>query len=151
MMVSAVAVVSLAEIAEVRARIDRWRRSRAKRGAMPEELWTDAVALGERHGVYPMSQQLGLSYDRLKLRVVEAELERMRRLEERGRGHGSEAPIGFIELQAAQGSGVCEPSGPAVSEIELARADGARMTVRLADDQQLDLVRLSESFLGAGR
>jgi len=141
------------EVEEVRARIDRWRRSRAKRGAMPEELWAEAVALGERFGVYPVCRQLGLSYDRLKLHVVEAELQRIHRLGVGGEqgvgGPEAEVPVGFIELHAAQAFGECGRSGPVVVEVELSRADGSRMSVRMAPEQQLDLVGLSETFFGA--
>lgn len=137
-----------AEIAEVRARIEAWRGTGSTRGvAMPDELWAEAVALSERHGVYPISRQLRLSYDRLKLRTVEAELERVRQLA----SNDEPEVVGFVELPAVAMYGECGNASAHVTELELARADGARMRVRLAAEQQLDLVGLSESFFGAGR
>ena len=152
-MVSGQTMDGMGPIGELRVRIERWRRSKAKRGAMPEELWAEAVALTADHGLHPVAQQLRLSYDRLKLRVVEAELARVRlRAEEQIDGEpGIEAPVEFIEIQAPRAAPERGQSGPAVTEVELARPDGSRITVRMACGQQLDLAGLSESFLGVGR
>lgn len=137
----------------LRARIDQWRQTRAKRAAMPDDLWAGAVALCEEQGLYSVSQGLKLSYDRLKLRVVEAELERVRAQvtpEPADHKHLPDvATAGFVELCTAEMFDVA--SGTIVEEVELWRADGARMTLRMASDQALDLVGLSQTFFGGGQ
>ncbi len=136
-----------AALEALRARIDHWRRTRAKRAAMPDDLWAEAVALCEERGLYPVSQGLRVSYDRLKLRVVEAELERVRALAEAEPADVAEG--GFVELCAAEVFGTANAT--TVEEVELWRADGARMTLRMASGQELDLVGLSQTFFGGGQ
>ena len=119
-------------------RIERWRRRRTKRTAMPEDLWAVAVSLVEERGVYAVSQALKLSHDRLKLNVLQAELA--------GRGCPSSEP-GFVELSAGEVLGAAEAAG---SEIEFSSADGAQMTIRLPAGQAVDVVGLSDAFWRRG-
>ena len=113
---------------------------------MPEALWLEAVELTSELGVHRVANQLRLNYDRLKLRVVQGELEQLRQLD--AGESDREVPVGFVELQS---STLFDAQGPAVAEVELARADGARMIVRMGAAQPVDLVELSESFFGAGQ
>jgi len=125
-------------------RITRWRRTRVKRTAMPEPLWAEAVRLAEAVGVYPVSRRLGVSFDRLKTRVLEAELARVR--------EEPLVPAGFVELPATMllGQATTLPRRQCVivCELELARPDGARMFVRLDEGQEVDLDDLSGAFFG---
>lgn len=134
----------------LRARIERWRRSRPRRGPMPEALWAEAVALTEDHGLHAVSRQLRLGYHHLKLRVVEAELEQERLGDAQPRGAGA-VPEGFVEIQAGVRPGAIGTAGCAMGEIELVRPDGARMTVRVAAGQSVDVVSLTEAFFGVKR
>jgi hypothetical protein len=119
---------------------------------MPDDLWEEAASLCEDRGIYAVSRGVGLSYDRLKLHMVEAELERARRpvdVETADCRQLDDVAAGFVELRAAQVFSL--PERTTVAAVELSRADGARMTLRLASEQSLDLIGLSETFLGGGR
>ncbi|MFT4626615.1 MAG: hypothetical protein ACI8PZ_005292 [Myxococcota bacterium] len=134
-----------AELEAVQARVDQWRRTRPKRGAMPEELWAEAVALARRLGAYPVAQGLRLNYGRLKRRLVALEVPQLGT-----NGPADPAPLRFLELPTAAPVGNARCPVP-VAEVELARADGARVTIRLAGEPALDLAHLSEAFFGDGR
>ncbi len=110
---------------EVRKRIERWRRTRAKRGPMPEELWQQAVALARRTSVYRTSTTLGVNYATLKWHVAEAE------------SAGGRA--GFVEVVGLQ---------PPASEVvvELADAGGTRMTVRTSASGAADVAELASAL-----
>jgi hypothetical protein len=136
-------------IAELRTRIDGWRRTRSKRNAMPKELWADAVSLCDGRGLYAVARGLGISYDRLKMRTLEAELARQAGtavpVED---AHATEVAVAsFVELSAAQLFSA-SANHMAGTEVELARPDGARMTIRMAVGQTVDVRQLSQTFLG---
>ena len=57
---------------QVRARIERWRQTRAKRSPMPEALWEAAVELARSEGLHPVARGLQVSYQSLKARVAAA-------------------------------------------------------------------------------
>jgi hypothetical protein len=65
------------ELETTRRRIARWRETRAYRGAaMPAALWTAAIALAQRHGLYTTARALHLDYGSLKKRVDAADARR---------------------------------------------------------------------------
>jgi len=115
-------------VTDVRRRMELWRKTRPKRGPIPEVLWREAAQLAGLHGVNPIARALRLDYYALK-----------RHLEETGRPQETARPAAaFVEVA------VC-PSTPASDcVVEMERLDGARMRVRLAN--QGDLVALTESF-----
>jgi len=127
------------QLEAVGARVAHWRRTRKKRTAMPAALWGAAVALAEEHGINPVAQVLRVDYQGLKVRALEAEMARRNRVE---------TEPGFVELRPAALPEVCEPTG---AEVELWRADGSRMTLRMARGQVVDVQGLSEAFWRAGR
>ena len=66
------------------SRLEAW-RSRPDRGrSIPEGIWDSAAQLAASHGVYRVSQELGLNYHSLKKRV--------------GLGAASRASTSFIEI-----------------------------------------------------
>ena len=122
-------VAEIPALGEIRLQIEQWRGTRAHRTAMPEDLWQSAAAVARVHGLHLVARALHLDYYSLK-----------RRLEVNG-GNSPDAQPAFIEV------GVCPAaakSGSGEFVVEMERADGARMRVRLSDDEAL--VRLSESF-----
>jgi len=122
-----------ARVAGLRVRIDQWRRTRATR-AMPEELWSRAVALARTHGVYAVARVLGLNYGTLRSRVGAGR---------QGAGEGEPNTPAFVEVPVVAGAGT------APSVVELWRGDGARMTIRVA--HELDVAELSAAFVGRRR
>jgi len=114
-------------LANLHERIEHWRSSRAKRGRMPPDLWSEAAQLARQHGVHPVAKALRLNYEALK-----------------ARGYGSKkkrrAPPAFVELEPL-------PSFPSPgSTVEVQSPGGAKMTIRLAGGATVDIVALIESF-----
>ncbi len=95
---------------------------------MPAHLWDEAVGLARRLGLSPVKAALGLNYESLKERLEES-------------GDRREAPSArFIEVSGAQ---LVPAAGPV---IELANADGMRLTVRLAAGSALDIAEVVRAF-----
>jgi hypothetical protein len=127
-----------AAVDRLRRQIERWRQTRRKRSPMPEELWQEAARLAEDHRISPIAPHHGVGYASLKGRVEQAPPP-----DEDAPSHGGE----FVELSAEQLFG----ASPRAVVVELAAQDGLRLTVRLDDGGQLDVVRLLEAFCERGR
>ncbi len=124
------------ELVAVRDRVDAWRRTRKKRASMPAELWQAVVALAEQRGVYPVARAMSLNHNRLRLRVLEAELAEVR-------SRPTLEQTSFVELRAAQVFDL--PESPR-TEVEMSRPDGARVSIRLDGSQTLDVGALTSAF-----
>jgi len=124
------------DIEEARRRLEVWRKSRPRGQRIPARLWALAATLARTHGVSPVSQRLGLDYNGLKRRAEAIRTPRRSRLK---------PPPGFVELPLI-GQTVLGPN----CTVELARGDGARMTIRWEGKEGLDLVGLAEAFWRAG-
>ena len=120
---------------EARRRLEAWRKSRSRGKRIPDALWALAAALARTHGVSPVSQRLGLDYNGLKRRAA-ITLPRRSRLK---------PPPGFVELPLVR-----QPVLGPNCTVELARAEGARMTIRWEGKEGLDLVGLAEAFWRSG-
>jgi len=124
----------------VRQRIEEWRNTREKRTRMPEELWGAAASLARAHGLWAVSRALRVNYECLKRRCGQVGARR--------RGDGRVARrANFVELAATQVSGPTEPTGPV---LELSRVDGAKLTIRLAGCDALDVSALAGAFWEGG-
>jgi hypothetical protein len=127
------------DIEEARRRLEVWRKSRPRGKRIPTRLWALAVALARTHGVSPVSQRLGLDYNGLKRRAEAAKAPR------RSRQSRLKPPPGFVEVPLIE-----QPvQGPSCT-VELARGEGARMTIRWEGKEGLDLVGLVEAFWRSG-
>ena len=115
-------------IAQVRRRVDEWRRARKKRTRMPEGLWRSAARLAEVYGVHQVSRALRVNYGALKQRV-EAGKSRA------GNGSG----LTFVELGAG-------PLAPCDCVVEFEDGDGAKMTLRVRGATDFDLAGLAAEF-----
>ena len=124
------------DIEGARRRLEVWRKSRPRGKRIPAPLWALAAALARTHGVSPVSQRLGLDYNGLKRRAEAIRTPRRSRLK---------PPPGFVELPLIGQPGL----GPNCT-VELARGEGARMTIRWEGKEGLDLVGLAEAFWRAG-
>ncbi len=113
-----------ASVDTLRARMQRWRQSPSKGCRMPEALWQAAARLARAHGLSPVSKALKKRTGRVSGTPARA------------------APVSpvFVELGLPSGGG----AGGIM--LELAARDGARMTARIPDGSQLDLVALAEAF-----
>jgi hypothetical protein len=124
------------DVEEARRRLEVWRKSRSRGKRIPAPLWALAAALARKHGVSPVSQRLGLDYNGLKRRAETIRTPRRSRLK---------PPPGFVELPL-----IGQPAQRPNCTVELARGEGARMTIRWEGKEGLDLVGLAEAFWRSG-
>jgi len=122
------------DIERVRRRIEQWRRTRAKKTRMPEELWAAAVGLAREHGVYAAARGVRVNYDSLRARL---------------RGRPTDATTAkpapaatFVDL----GPALPFATGPAGATLELTDSSGAKLAVRLAAGDTIDLLGLAREL-----
>jgi len=126
------------EVVRLARKIERWRKTRPKRGRMPEVLWNEAVGLARQHGLHPMSQALRLRYDSLKFRLSVSG-------QPTGKGAQKKVPTGaFVEVVAP----VHETQAPTGVVVELGGGGGPKMLVRFPAGAALDLAGLAASLRG---
>jgi|SRR3954452_1465449 hypothetical protein len=78
----------------VRERFAEWRRTRAKKARIPDELWTAAVELARRDGVNRTAQALHLDGGKLMRHLIAASRESEQK--------SKDAPTAFIELVSSE-------------------------------------------------
>ncbi len=122
----------------LRDRIEGWRQSSPKSRNMPEELWKEASTAARRLGACRVARALGVKYETLKQRVLASGAVGVR-------GEAT-VPSGtqFIELTGLSG---LSHTGADEAVVELAAADGARLTIRLKG-AGLDVAALVSAFRG---
>ncbi len=126
------------DLGQVQQRVEEWRETRAKRGAMPEELWSAAVAAAEKHGLWRASRVLRVNY---------GDLRRRKGREQRKTSAESVHTAGFVELSAPKLEAGVEAAG---AVVELCSADGAKLQIRLPGGEPLDVRGLAEAFWRRG-
>ena len=104
-----------------------WRKTRKKRGPIPEELWDVAISLSELYTVYQISKDLRLNYTALKDRV---EAQHMMPSEEPNRA-------AFIELP---------PMASGEISLELENKTGGKMKIHVKGHTDINLVSLTQIF-----
>lgn len=120
-------------LAEVEGQFQQWRETREKRTAVPEELWQAAVGLCSQHSLSQISRSLRIDYRQLKERGVESGVVASEEaLETEG--------VEFVEL------GIRERQPSREYEVELEKADGSRMRVKVTGEATVDVVQLAKTF-----
>ena len=130
-----------ADVAAVRARIERWRETRQPGKAMPDELWAAAVLLAGEHGLYAVARALRVDYGALKGHAAQAEADGVR---EPQVVREPSAVADFVEVDAGQV--VVGDVHPTVRELELTAPDGAGLVVRLAQGSTVDVQGLAAAL-----
>jgi hypothetical protein len=126
----------LLDIEKARRRLEIWRKSRSRGKRIPARLWALAATLARTHGVSPVAQRLGLDYHGLKRRAEAMTTPQRSRLK---------PPPGFIELPL-----LGPPAHGPHCTVELARGEGARMTIHWEGQAGMDLAGLVEAFWRSG-
>lgn len=119
-------------------RIAQWRLTRARRSAMPADLWSAATALAALHGVYRVARALRVNYDTLNRRVVET------------RVVGPTPPsgaAGFVELPTPGLGAVEAPRG---AMVEVMDGVGARLVLRWSAEVAVDAAAIVSAFRRSG-
>lgn len=115
---------------DVRARLEKWRRSKKIGARIPEPLWGAAVGLARKHGINPVVRALGLDYYSLKRRIAGKRTPPT---------EGAPLPR-FVEVDL---SGALPGSG---CVVEMVHPSGAKMTLRFSGREGMDLAALTTSF-----
>jgi hypothetical protein len=118
---------------QVRERFAEWRRTRAKKARIPEELWDAAMTVARRDGVNRTAQVLHLDGGKLMRRMVAA-------------GSGSERkpkdpPTAFIELLSSQ------PEARFECVVEAERPGVGIVRVQLKSATMQEIAELSRALL----
>jgi hypothetical protein len=146
------------DIERARGRVELWRQERKQHGPMPEGLWHEAARLAHHHGVQAVAVALRLDYGRLKARVRGVDQQTLSA--PLGAGEESSAEendhggvVEFVELRPVAAAPV-PSSEQAEATIELTRADGSTLSIRLpvggAGQDRLDLAAVTRASLGNG-
>ena len=106
-------IESASGIDGARSRFEDWRKSRPRKTAIPEELWSLAVNVARREGVNRTAQQLHLDGGKLKRLLVAADGGKRKRRRQSG----------FVELIAPV------PSADPGCIIEFESAGGSKMRI----------------------
>jgi hypothetical protein len=104
---------------------------------MPEALWREAAVLARSHGVYRISQALGVRYETLRSWTAKPEPQ------EAKKQHDTAA---FVELALA--GPAAEPVG---AVVELVDGDGAKLTIRLPAHSSVDVAGLAKAWRSGQR
>ena len=127
-----------AAVGELLAQVETWRRTREKRGPMPEELWSEAVLLAKEHGTCRIARAVGIDYVSLRGRLERSGTAPTRQDESSGdfvelptMAPACREPGRTVEGGAGSTAQLVEAGVEATATVELTARDGARMTVRL--------------------
>ena len=100
-------------IEAVRTEFEDWRRGRARKSPIPDELWSAAIDAARKEGVNRTAQQLRLDAGKLKRLLVAAD----------GRGRRAARKPRFVELIAPA------PASTPECLIEFESASGSKMRI----------------------
>ena len=117
----------------LRRQIQEWRQNRMVPGAMPGELWVQAVALAKDFGVCRIARAVGLDYTALRKRTEQAP------------ATGLVKPT-FVQLPATL---AIAENAVAPTTIEITSRDGARMRIHLEAGHGTEAASIVSAFLGS--
>lgn len=123
-------------MADLSARLDAWRQSRAPGQRIPNELWNEATVLARSHGLSPTCTALKLNYYDLQRRMGKPRTPKPR--------HPSDPAPTFIQVPPpeAAASNDC-------GTLELTHPLGARLTYKMPRAKARDLLLWMHAFLRA--
>jgi len=121
-------------LSTARQQFDQWRSRQRKRARLPQELWRQAAALAQEHGLNKTSRALGLKYYSLKKHLDQAGADGL---------IAAKAEPDFIELLP----GVMRP-GLMECTIEWADSSGTTVQMHIKGAGLSDLASLAGVFRG---
>jgi len=142
-----------AVVGELLAQVETWRRTREKRGPMPDELWSEAVLLAKEHGTCRIAGAVGIDYASLRGRLERSGTAPTRQDESSGdfvelptMAPACREPGRTVEGGAGSTTQFVGAETEPTATVELTARDGARMTVRLQGTGSVDLLGLAQAF-----
>ena len=118
---------------EVQKRFAEWRRTRAKKARIPDELWDAAVELARRNGVNRTAQALHLDGGKLMRRLIAGGQEPEPKRQN--------APAAFIELVSSQ------PDIRVECVVEAERSGAGTVRIQLKAVTMREVAELSRALL----
>jgi hypothetical protein len=134
------------QLDQLAGQFEHWRQTRTHpRDRIPQALWEQAVALASVLPHSRVAQHLRLSANDLKKQMAMAPLSREQRVRPLPETPApSPLPLGFVEVPST----VQWPAPSGATQVELRRADGARLCIHSAE-APLPLAALVRAFLEA--
>jgi hypothetical protein len=117
----------------IQERFAEWRRTRAKKARIPDELWETAIEVARRDGVNRTAQALHLDGGKLMRRLVAAGHEPPAKREE--------TPMAFVEIVSSQAEIRIECA------VEAERPGAGRVRVELKSVTMREVAELSRALL----
>lgn len=124
---------------EVAAHFEDWRRQRRRGERIPEQLWSEAIALVADYGLSQVTRRLRLSGRDLNRRRGIVGSGRRRRRTEQPAAFVELAPEGAVQTQRRQSTASC---------LELIRPDGLRL--RIEPGEGIEPRAVLERFMEMG-
>ena len=118
------------DLARMRQRLDDWRGSHKRGLAFPPTLWSAAVRVAQRYGVFRTARALGLEYNKLKGMSGGV----IARVPGKGKVPSIRKPMKFIELTGAL------PVSPSGCRLSLQNANGQRLQLEMAPSAATEMV-----------
>jgi len=116
---------------KVKQKFENWRRSRAKLGRIPEDLWDAAVNLHKEYNISKICEVLGLQHSKLKSRILEAN----KKIDISPKY--IQLDMNMHQQQAYQNEW----------SVEIEKADGAKIKISSKSSKMPDFALLCQSFL----
>lgn len=120
------------QLENVQSRFNHWRRTRPQREAIPEDLWSAAVALTGTYSICKVARSLRLNAASLKQRVEQSTSAPHKDVV---------TPSSFIEIPFIQTGQMQQ------CQVDILKKDGSRMQIRLSQ-AEMELPALVRAFLG---
>ena len=117
---------------EVQKQFDAWRKTRAHRTPIPDQLWKAAVSLARSHSVSKVSKTLRVHYTELQKRVNPE-------VSVKTAPDPPAAPINFVEYPMPM-------DHKSECLVEMENHHGDKMRIFLSGERTLDLLSLGRSF-----
>jgi len=121
------------DLAAVRRELERWRRTRQRKGRIPEALWRTITPLGRRYGVSRVARDLRVPFFALRDRVEVARATE---------ATDTQKARQFVEVPLS-----LTPT-PTECVVELEDASGWKMTLRLTPANAGDAAALIQTLRG---
>ena len=116
---------------EVREQFEQWRRTRKKRGLIPEQLWEAAVSLTKEYTIHEITKTLRLNYQKFKERAQK---------QERRKDDLRVTSAQFLELKVSHAHKGVE------CVIEIENLKGRRMKMSLTGETGCDLLEWAQGM-----
>ena len=116
---------------QVQAQFENWRKTRKRRGFIPEALWDAAISLAGPYSLHQISKGLRLNHSALRERVEDS----------RNVTPEEAAQTAFIELPPLNQTLLSEEFS-----LDLENEAGAKMSIHVKGGAGIDLLSLTKAF-----